>query len=141
MLSYLVPVVAEYERRENYDSVSMKYIAHWARKMLIDKGKENAFSLVDGYLEVTDCTNYYQDPTFCENFLKVNDISNIYVVPYSLTEFKSYVKTSGRFSRSMQEYIATLPNYENKPNAFRVIVEAKDPTTDVISYGTIEVIR
>ena len=134
----LFPVVAEYERRKNYDTVEAKYIAHWARKMLIDSGKENAFVLVDGYLDVTDCS-YYTNPSWCEEFKEMNQISKIYITNYNLQEFKNYVKTSNRFGRSMEEYIASLPDYKEKPGVYRVIVEVIGSDTNQMIYGTIEV--
>ncbi len=40
------PVIAEYRRRTYYDSVENKYVAHWARKMILDKGKEDIQALL-----------------------------------------------------------------------------------------------
>lgn len=134
----LFPVVAEYEKRTNYDSVSAKYVAHWARKMILDKGRDNIYTLVDGYLDITDCS-YYSDATFCTNYKNANQVNKIYITPYSLTTFKNYVKTSGRFDRGFEEYIASLPDYPSKAGVYRVIVEIVDQENAVTSYGTIEV--
>ena len=135
----IFPIIAEYERRGYYDSVSSKYVAHWARKMILDKGQEEIFSLQNGYLDVTDC-QYYKDVPFCENFKSVNYIQKIYLTSATLDEFKNYIKDETRFTRELKDYLNTLPKYKNEPNLYHVIVEMKDVRIEeASSYGTIEV--
>ncbi len=135
----LFPVVAEYERRAYYDSVSSKYVAHWARKMILDKGQPEIFTFIHGYFDVTDC-GYYTDSHFCENFKAINHIQKIYLTDYDITTFKNYIKDDSRFTRELKDYLETISFEQNQPGVYRVIVEMKNIEVEEASYyGTIEV--
>ncbi len=137
----IAPIVAEYNRRKNYDDVTTKYVAHWARKMILDKGQAEVYTFTNGYLDVTDC-DYYRDVNFCNQFKTVNHIQKIYLADYDLKAFKDYVQTSDRFSRGLIDYLNTLPEYETQAGVYRVIVETRDiHISEESNFGTIEVRR
>ena len=76
----------------------------------------------------------------------MNNVSKIYLTPYSTSVFKNYVKQDNvPFTRSFKEYIAYLPTYSKNTSKtpatgyYRVIVEYI--SNDTYKYGTIEVFR
>ena len=75
----------------------------------------------------------------------MNNISKIYLTPYSTVSFKNYVKDNNSFSRSFREYISYLPTYSKNTSKtpttgyYRVIVEYVSNNT--YKYGTIEVYK
>lgn len=141
----LFPVLAEYEKETNYDTVEGTYLAHWAR-VITNKGlREDVYLTVsdDGYQEIDDCNFYYvRDTTStkeCLNFRKVNKVSKIYLTTYSLVNFKNEVKDNNNYNRSFQEYIASLPTYAKNPdkeNYYRIIIEYQKE--GVKEYANIE---
>ncbi len=143
----LMPFVGEYERMENYDTVESVYVAHWARKLVLDGLPDSYFNTVktNGYVKL-DANSFNADIRDLVNgYLIANGVEQIYLTTYNTEKFKNYVSNSDSFERDFEEYIAYLPSYKNnaaKQNYYRVIVEYHGYLdNDVNSYGTIEVIR
>lgn len=144
------PLIGEYERYRNYDTVESIYIAHWAR-MIALKGLPNSiYGTVknNGYLDISDCSLYTESNSYldCSSYKAINGISKIYLTPYSTSTLKKYVREdSSPFSRSFKEYIAYLPTYSKNTSKtpatgyYRVIVEYV--SNDTYKYGTIEVYK
>ena len=143
------PLVGEYERYKDYDTVEAIYIAHWARVIAL-KGLPNNIYITartTGYVDITDCSLYtsLNGQFDCTAYKTVNNISRIYLTPYNTTSFKNYVKDNESFSRSFREYISYLPTYSKNASKtvdigyYRVIVEYT--SNDVYKYGTIEVFK
>lgn len=114
------PLVGEYERREAYDDIDSKYIAHWARKILLDKKiNNNAFTMnsCEGNCHILYGAYYKEelvddqmirqknviidesdlilgdDSSYLQNYIYASDIRAIIVTNYNITNFKSYIKS------------------------------------------------
>ena len=143
------PLIGEYERYRNYDSVEATYIAHWARMIALKGLPDSIYNEVNttGYKDISDCNLYTERDgiTSCGGFKTVNNVSKIYLTTYSTVKFKNYVKDNSSYDRSFQEYIAYLPAYSKNTNKtpangfYRVIVEYV--SNNAYKYGTREVSR
>ncbi len=143
------PLIGEYERYKDYDTVESTYIVHWARmialKGLSDASYEEASNV--GYLDISNCYLYTNSDgiTSCSAFMSVNNISKIYLTPYETTTFKDFVKDNDDFTRSFREYISYIPTYSKNTSKtpasgyYRVIVEYVSNNT--YKYGNIELFR
>ena len=141
------PLIGEYERYKNYDTVESTYIAHWGRMIALKGLPESVYTTAStsGYLDITDCSLYTvsDGQNSCATFKTMNNISKIYLTPYATTNFKNFVKDNNSFSRSFREYISYLPTYSKNTSKtadsgyYRVIVEYV--SNDTYRYGNIEV--
>lgn len=143
----LMPFVAEYERMENYDTVESVYVAHWARKIVLDGLPDSYFNTaqINGYVRL-DTNSFNADMRDLFNgYVTANGVEQVYLTTYNTEKFKEYVDDNNNFERDFREYIAYMPSYKNneaKQNYYRVIVEYHGYLeSDVNSYGTIEVIK
>ncbi len=140
------PLIGEYERYKDYDTVESTYIAHWARMIALKGLPDSSYNTAKnkGYLDITDCSLYTTSDgqQNCAAFKTMNNVSKIYLTPYSTSTFKSFVKDNNSFSRSFREYIAYLPTYSKNTSKtptsgyYRVIVEYVSDNT--YKYGNIE---
>ncbi len=182
----IVPVLGDYERTEVYDDLDTKYIAHWMRMLVINKGNKNLLNAINAstgnnpfkikvdktakeedinyetkrYAEVSNsCNNYFIEPNTCLNFFKQFNVTKLYIVPYSLVDFKNNVKNniSEKFGDSpgFQEYVNSLSKFNKssedvlKVNQrfYRIIIEVerntnlKETEDYFTSYATIELNR
>lgn len=143
------PLVGEYERYKNYNTVEATYIAHWARMIALKGLPDSVYNEVKtkGYKDISDCSLYTNEESegVCGAFLVMNNVSKIYLTTYSTTTFKNFVKDNNTFERDFREYISYLPTYSKNtsktPNTgyYRVIVEYI--SNDTHRYGTMEVSR
>lgn len=143
----MFPLVGEYDRMRDYDSVEATYIAHWARKIALSGLPDSVYQTAKntGYVNISNCSLYTtgEASSWCSSFKYANGISRIYLTPYSTVLFKNYVKDNSAFPRSFREYITYLPRYVNNTSKtpssgyYRVIVEYQ--VEDAVRYGTIEV--
>ena len=141
------PLIGEYERYKDYDTVESTYIAHWARMIALKGLPESVYTTASntGYVDISDCSLYTNSDGIasCSAFINMNNVSKIYLTPYSTVDFKNFVKDNSSFSRSFREYISYLPTYSKNNNKtpdsgyYRVIVEYV--SNDVYRYGNIEV--
>ena len=140
------PLIGEYERYKDYDTVESTYIAHWARMIALKGLTESSYTTArnTGYLDITDCSLYTNSDGVadCSAFVTMNNVSKIYLTPYSTVQFKNFVKDNNSFSRSFREYISYLPTYSKNTSKtansgyYRVIVEYV--SDDTYKYGNIE---
>ena len=144
----VLPILAEYEKSENYNTVSDTYRAHWARKLVLDGLDFNIYNQINnpGYVDISDCSLYTRNEmeNWCHNYEAVNDVDKIYLTTFSLEKFKNVVKDSNNYSREFKEYIKYLPTYsknqlKNTRNYFHVIIEHKNDKN--ASYAIMEVHR
>lgn len=143
------PLIGEYERYRNYDTVESIYIAHWARMIAIKGLPASSYNTAKtkGYLDVSNCSGYTQadGESLCSAFVTMNNVSKIYLTSYSTTNLKNFVKDNTSFSRSFREYISYLPTYSKNSSKtpatgyYRIIVEYM--SNDTYKYGTIEVFK
>ena len=141
------PLIGEYERYKNYDTVESTYIAHWGRMIALKGLPESVYTTASntGYVDISDCSLYTNSDgiTSCSAFINMNNVSKIYLTPYSTVDFKNFVKDNNSFSRSFREYISYLPTYSKNTSKtadsgyYRVIVEYV--SNDTYRYGNIEV--
>ena len=149
----IVPVLGEYEKVEFYDDLDTKYVAHWMRMLIIEKGNlalsNKMNSMGSGYISIkkSDCGTYFVDSNVCNNFFDVFGVSKFYITPYTITGFKSTVKTSFGEHPGFQGYVSSLPDFKTgNTSYYRVIVEVehnkdlKESEDDYYtSYATVEV--
>lgn len=143
----IFPLVGEYDRIKNYDTIQATYVAHWARKIALKGLPTNVYTTAKntGYVDITNCSLYTQSNagSWCQNFKTANSISRIYLTSYNTTKLKTFVKDNSAFSRDFREYIAYLPAYSKNTSKtpttgyYRVIVEYD--TDHSKEYGTMEV--
>lgn len=149
----ILPLMAEYEKYRNYNTVEATYRAHWARKIALDGLNDSIFAMVTtnkDYYNITACSLYSKTDkdnmeTWCNNYEYASGITNIYLTPYSLENFKTTVNSSVNFSRSFKEYVDYLPLYSknttkaNDDKYFHIIVEYS--SNGNLNYGIIELYR
>ena len=145
----ILPLIADYETEQKYNTVEATYKAHWARKIILDGLGEENFTTVmnNGYLDVSDCLLYTKNNMegWCGNYITTNDIDNIYLTTYSLEKFKNKVKNSTTDKREFKDYIDYLPTYSknsvkvNNDKYFHVIIEYSKGSEH--NYGIMEVYR
>ncbi len=141
-----LPLMADYERTNNYDQVESKYKVNEIRKMLLreifkDNTKRGLLT------EVTNYTRYqnYEDNTtgqtvtknslckelddenYCNALLGSSflDVKEIIITKFKLSSLKTDVKDNKNFDRSLREYIDYLPKYDkysNKYNSYNRII-------------------
>ena len=140
------PLIGEYERYKDYDTVESAYVAHWGRMVALKGLTDSSYNTAKntGYIDISDCSLYTNSDAVadCSSFMTMNNISKIYLTPYSTVELKNYVKDNTSFSRSFREYISYLPTYSRNTSKtpatgyYRVIVEYI--SNDTYKYGNIE---
>ena len=140
------PIIGEYERYKDYDTVESTYIAHWGRMIALKGLPESVYTTAstDGYVDIGNCSLYsdINMQNYCSAFINTNNISKIYLTSYSTVAFKNFVNDNTSFSRSFREYIAYLPTYSKNTSKtpetgyYRVIVEYVSNNT--YKYGNIE---
>ena len=138
------PLVGEYERYKDYDTVESTYITYWAKAIATKGLPDSVYNEVSstGYKDVSDC-NLYTDNSAasdCFAYKAVNNITKIYLTTYDTTKFKNYIKDNSLYARDFQEYIAYIPTYSrntSKASYYRVIVEYDKDF--VHQYGNMEV--
>ncbi len=145
----IFPLVGEYDRYKDYNTVEATYISHWMRKFA-SKGLEDTMydtAKTMGYVDISDCNLYtsHDMKFWCSGFKTTNHITAMYLTTYSTAKFKTYVKNDTSFSRAFKEYVAYLPTYENNtaktPDTgyYRVIIEYEHDGRN--QFGTMEVKR
>ena len=140
------PIIGEYERYKDYDTVESTYIAHWGRMIALKGLPKSVYTTAstDGYVDIGNCSLYsdINMQNYCSAFINTNNISKIYLTSYSTVAFKNFVNDNTSFSRSFREYIAYLPTYSKNTSKtpetgyYRVIVEYVSNNT--YKYGNIE---
>lgn len=149
----ILPMMAEYEKYHNYNTVEATYKAHWARKIALDGLNDDTFDMVansKNYYDITDCSLYTKNDrddmeSWCNNYKYANSIKSIYLTSYSLENFKETVSSSSTFSRSFKEYVDYLPLYSKNTRKadndkyFHIIVEYSN--NNKFNYGIIELYR
>lgn len=145
----LLPLIGDYDRYKNYNTVEATYVAHWVRKLALDGLPDSIYDQAAsvGYVNVSDCNLYTKNQIsiWCSGFKVTANIKQIYLTPYSTSLFKTFVKDNSSYTRSFQEYIQYLPTYRNNTSKtpasgyYRVIVEYE--SNGIKQYGTMEVAR
>ena len=139
--SSFVPLIGEYEKRENYDSVDGKYAVYWLKRMIEDSsynipaGKENDIK-DKGYVrfECQDVSMEDEKREYCVNMVKNLQVTGcdnsgnnceIFITRYCLDDasdtsrkwFKQAVREDAEkkdnkvFRSGFRDYVFFLPDY------------------------------
>lgn len=145
----LFPLVGDYERIRNYNTVESIYMAHWARVNALNGLPNDSYDTVKdlGYLDITDCSLYSNEDFSmdCAAFKTINNVSKIYLTSYSTEKLKEEVRDNNSYSRRFRDYISYLPTYSKNTSKtpssgyYRVIIEYT--SNDSYKYGTIELYK
>lgn len=156
LFANFLPLMAEYENRENYNNVTSKYAAFYLRKMYIN-ALEDSTSGIDKKVDLNeniakDGKNYFEaydgkedkfcprmlvkDQELCKSIIKEYNIEKIIVTNYKIQDLKKTYPKDGTFSG----YIKNLPIYKNKDingkELYRLIIKTREygyATTQILS--------
>lgn len=121
IISNLLPMVGEYEKSLDYDSISSKYDAHLIRKMILKDNSCRTENLINlstyDYYEFngTDICLYLNNINYCKKLLSEDylDVNKIILTRYNTSTIKA---KSDKFDRVIKEYIDYIPKYESTIN-------------------------
>ncbi len=154
LIMNIIPLVGEYEKTLNYDSVDAKYDAHLIRKMILMDNTCNVESILSFgaafnnkpkyyYFEGDDICNFLSHKKYCRTLLSPDylDVKEIIVTEYKADALKKLSDTEyDRFSRQMQDYVKYMPTYDGTNSFYqfrnRIVVTFNDG-----SATNIEVLR
>lgn len=151
LFANFLPLIGEYEKVENYDTLQSKYKVHEIRKMLLraldnNSAVENIFTSIPtdtGYIKYSNYTTgentiqnglcdvggipkNYCNKLFSEYYLNVKDVI---ITSFKTSKIKSTIKNE-RNNRALKEYIDYLPSYSKYSSRYddyyRLIVVFND---------------
>lgn len=140
IIANVLPVIGEYEKAADYDSIESIYDAHLVRKMILKSDESRVAKLLT--LPTGEGKNYYlfdgddiciylSNENYCKALLSRSflDVKEIVITSYDIKD--GFVKASKNFDRGLREYIAqmqkytsTIPNNYNYTN--RLIIYFND---------------
>ncbi len=143
----LLPLMGEYDRTKDYNTLEATYVAHWVRKTALLGLSDAAFyqASINGYSDISDCSQYSKNnsATWCENLKDTIHLKQMYLTPYSLDQMKTYVHQNKQFDRGWKEYISNLPTYNKNTNKtptqgyYRILISYEEANRT--KYATVEV--
>lgn len=147
------PIMAEYEKRENFDDVDSKYSVYWIKRII----QSSSVSFENGISKDISDNKYHQfqcsdidenDKTtvrYCNDLINLLDIAkdeagkpSIYITSYKIgnrdnmddkNNFKGVVEENAGsvFSSGFQDYVSYLPTYSKTSSlngaCYRVLIE------------------
>ena len=140
IVANVLPIVGEYEKEADYDSVESIYDVHLIRKMILKSSENKVAKLLT--LPSEDGKNYYlfdkddicvflSNENYCKALLSRDylDVKEIVITDYDIKD--GFVKASKNFDRGLREYIAQMQKYSSRiPNEYthanRLIVYFND---------------
>lgn len=151
LFANFLPLIGEYEKVENYDTLQSKYKVHEIRKMLLraldnNSEVEDIFTSIPadtGYIKYSNYTTgentiqnglcdvggipkNYCNKLFSEYYLNVKDVI---ITSFKTSKIKSTIKNE-RNNRALKEYIDYLPSYSKYSSRYddyyRLIVVFND---------------
>lgn len=152
LFANFLPLLADYERVETYDTLEKKYKTNEIRKMILrelNSANERIFTDVDtnedGYVMyktktekvgeedvlVNELCDQLSSVNYCNTLLtqKFLNVDYIIVTKYKLSNFKTKIKDSS-YNRVLKEYVDYLPSYSKYSSRYdsyyRLIVAFKD---------------
>jgi hypothetical protein len=139
IIANIIPLIGEYEKRADYDSIESIYDAHMIRKMILKSDERRVTNLVslpdEGYylFENSDICLYLSNINYCNKLLSRSylDVSKIVLTTYTISD--DFVQRSKDFGRALNEYITQMQRYNNtglSPTQYaferRLIIEFND---------------
>lgn len=118
LFSNFLPLVAEYENRMAFNSVTSQYAAHHARIIIretMPKNYTNNDIDTNGYKVLwqnegwVDTMNFADSKTKLEKLLKEYDIEEMIITKYDITTTKEKYPSTGQ----LYKYISYLPTYKD----------------------------
>lgn len=151
LFANFLPLIGEYEKVENYDTLQSKYKVHEIRKMLLRALDNNSevekiftdISADTGYIKYSNYTTgentiqnglcdvggipkNYCNKLFSEYYLNVKDVI---ITSFKTSKIKSTIKNE-KNNRALKEYIDYLPSYSKYSSRYddyyRLIVVFND---------------
>ncbi|MBO5375691.1 MAG: hypothetical protein J6A52_02455 [Bacilli bacterium] len=119
LITNILPLIGDFERMMDYDSIESKYDAHLIRKMILKDSNscriENLITLSSREyyeFEGTDLCLYLSNVNYCQKLLSSDflDVKKIVLTKYDVSSLKN---KSDSFERALSEYIDYMPKYNN----------------------------
>lgn len=120
IVANILPVIGEYEKASDFDSIESIYDAHMIRKMILKSDEEKVaklLSLPSGegkkyYLfDGDDICVYLSNENYCRTLLSRDylDVKEILITTYDIED--AFVRESKNFDRGLREYIQQMQKY------------------------------
>lgn len=134
LFANFLPLIADYERVSDYDSIESKYKAHEIRKMILrdlnnNNDLETLFTSISSEMGYNRYSNYTTEVdgeaviknSLCDNLTSTNycnklfseyylNVKDVFITSFKLGKIKSTIKNvTGE--RALKEYIDYLPSY------------------------------
>lgn len=140
IVANVLPIIGEYEKAADYDSIESIYDAHLIRKMILKSSENKIAKLLT--LPSGEGKNYYlfdkddicvflSNENYCKALLSRDflDVKEILITDYDIKD--SFVQASKNFDRGLREYIEQMQKYKtsipsNYSHKNRIIVYFND---------------
>lgn len=118
LIANILPLVGDYERTLDYDSIESKYNAHLIRKMILKDNSCRIKNLITlpskGYYEFegTNICLYLGNSNYCNKLLSSDylDVDRIILTSYNTETLKN---NKDSFNRAVSTYINNMPKFNN----------------------------
>ena len=121
----IVPMMGEYEKRENYDNVNNVYKNYLIKKMIqsyssLNCSSNNIVKIYDKTTGSTNCNQFSGDSKYCSKLM-----DNLNVLKVYITKYKNFTNTISDNDPEVKEYAKTLGTYNSKSTTCncRIIVK------------------
>lgn len=119
IIANIIPLIGEYEKESDYDSVESIYSAHMIRKMILKSENQRIASLAtlpaEGYymFDGDDICYYLTNINYCKKLLSRDflDVRKIILTNYTISN--DFKQRSKKFDRATREYISQMQKYNN----------------------------
>ena len=119
IIANIIPLIGEYEKESDYDSIESIYSAHMVRKMILKSENQRIASLAtlpsEGYymFDGDEICYYLTNINYCKKLLSRNflDVKKIILTNYVISN--DFKKRSQNFDRATREYISQMQKYNN----------------------------
>ena len=122
LVANIVPLVGDYEKAANYDSIESIYDAHMIRKMLLSSSDEKlahllSFRNVENrfyYFDGTEICSFVTNQNHCKKLLSRSflDVREIIITDFEISnDFIDYARNN--FDRALREYVTQMQQYTN----------------------------
>ncbi len=120
IVSNIIPLIGEYDKGLNYDSIESVYDAHMVRKMILMNSDDKVYSLVNFseahnagkpeyfLFDGDDICLYVSNTNYCRKLLSRSflDVRKIIITPADISE--DFIAEAKKFDRITREYIIQM---------------------------------
>lgn len=122
IIANVLPIIGDYDKERNYDTIESIYDAHMIQKMLLRDDSTRLSNLLTlplddgdkGYyvFEGNSICNYVENTNYCKTLLSRSylDVKKIVLTTFDTTYLK---EEASNFERALKEYIEWMPTYSN----------------------------